>query len=41
MELLNIQPSPELIEVIQTVGAFILGWLVKLLTPKKNKDKSN
>lgn len=40
MEFLKITVPPEVIEIIQLVGTFLLGWLTRRLTPKK-KDSSN
>lgn len=35
MEILKIEVPPELIEIIQLIGSFILGWITRRLTPKK------
>lgn len=40
MELLRITAPPELIEIIQLVGTFLLGWLTRRLTPKKTKSNN-
>lgn len=38
MILLRIEVPPEVIEIIQLIGSFILGWITRRLTPK-NKTK--
>lgn len=35
MSFTKIGVSPELIEIIQLIGTFLLGWLTRRLTPKK------
>lgn len=35
MELLKLSLPPEVIEIIQLIGTFLLGWLTRRLTPKK------
>lgn len=37
-ELLKVSVPPEVIEIIQLIGTFILGWLTRRLTPKGNKS---
>lgn len=39
MEFMKIEVPPEVIEIIQLVGTFLLGWLTRRLTPK-NKNKN-
>lgn len=38
-ELLKVSVPPEVIEIIQMIGTFLLGWLTRRLTPKSNKNK--
>lgn len=39
MEVLKISVPPEVIEIIQLIGTFLLGWLTRRLTPKKKDSK--
>lgn len=38
MELLKVTFPPELIEIVQLIGTFLLGWLTRRLTPKSKKS---
>ena len=38
MAFLKITLPPEVIEIIQLVGTFLLGWLTRRLTPKRKDE---
>ena len=38
MVFLKISVPPEVIEIIQLVGTFLLGWLTRRLTPKRKDE---
>lgn len=38
MEFLKISVPAEVIEIIQLIGTFLLGWLTRRLTPKRKDE---